>query len=202
MSQQDLRCLFAYKLGLIVAALGSIWEVFSSALALGQLRQIPVHAFPLPLGVQGTLHTIYLRLILSILLNLVVLALSGKAYGRWMRIDDKEEASRVLSLLVVGAMLSLLAMNMMSLIGLLVGMAALLYRQPEAEPFRYARERKSEMRPISPERAYDELLSFYQGAYGIMWGRKKLEEELEKTQKEGLTRDEAILKLYERILTR
>lgn len=196
-----------FKVGLIVAIAGGLLEVIGDITSLGFLGWALGIAYRhVPRGAQVTIAMppiIPMLFICSLLFDAVVLMLSVSLYGKWRQIETREEAEEVYSQLIILIIIAVLALNIIALVGAVIavygvlsGFPGLKFRFPTSRP-----PKEGASRPISPSEAYERLLATYRGVYGAGIADKLLKGEIEKLMRGGLSEEEAVMALYEKVFS-
>jgi len=196
-----------FKVGLIVAIAGGLLEVIGDITSLGFLGWALGIAYRhVPRGAQVTIAMppiIPMLFICSLLFDAVVLMLSVSLYGKWGQIKTREVAEEVYSQLIILIIIAVLALNIIALVGAVIavygvlsGFPGLKFRFPTSRP-----PKEEASRPISPSEAYERLLVTYRGVYGAGIADKLLKGEIEKLMRGGLSEEEAVMALYEKVFS-
>lgn len=175
-----------FKIGLIIAIAGSLLGIVVVIYWLGSVvwvlgvahRYAPEHA-----RIEITIPMIIPAYVICLLLlDIIVLIFSVSLYGGWSQIKTKEHAERIYSQLIILIIITVLAMNIIALIGAVIAIYGILSGFPGLK-FRLSISRPpKEITPkatiISPGEAYERLFATYQRIYGIGLANKLLKMKL------------------------
>ncbi len=195
-----------FKIGLIVAIAGSLMGIVGAIYALGSIAWAlgTIHrTVPGYIQVRITIPTVIpAYFIFTLFLDFIALIFSISLYGEWSQIKTKEYAEGVYSRLIILVIITVLAMNIIALIGAVIAIYGILSGFPGLK-FKLSSRSSERISPkvetISPNEAYQRLLETYRVAFGVRIADKMLENEINKLVKKGLTREEAIMTLYKKM---
>ena len=194
-----------FRVGMIIAAIGSLMGLISNANSLwliGMVTTWTLH-FSTPNVTIEMPVNLSLYLGTSVLLNIVALALAVNVYSRWSTIKSEKEAGKTCRALIVLAVLNTITSNTASLVGTIIAIFGLLSKYPNLQIKSSPEPKPSEQlkpKEITADEAYQRLLKYYREVYSTSLAEKKLEKEIQKlVEKEGLTREKAIIALYNKV---
>jgi len=190
---------------MIIAAIGSLMGLISNANSLWLISMVTTWTLRLSAPNVTIEMPVNLSLYLgaSVLLNIVALALAVNVYSRWSTIKSEKEAGETCCALIVLAVLNTITSNTASLVGTIIAIFGLLSKYPNLQIKSSLEPKPSEpskSKEITADEAYQQLLKYYREVYSTSLAEKKLEKEIQKlVEKEGLTREKAIIVLYNKV---